>query len=75
MDVGVSVGGAIVEVGDTVCEGGGLEGWLVMAAGAPLVAQAPSDRTMMPNKSMRDNLIIKISSYTIQHILYLAGLS
>jgi hypothetical protein len=47
----------------------------VMAAGAPLVAQAPSDRTMMPNKSMRDNLIIKISSYTIQHILYLAGLS
>jgi hypothetical protein len=74
MDVGVSVGGEIVEVGDKVCDGGRLDGWLVMAAGAPVVAQAPSDRTSMHNKSMKDILFIKISSKTIQRILYLAGL-
>jgi hypothetical protein len=62
MDVGVSVGEEMVEVGAMACVGGRLEGCTVTAAGAPVVAQAASNRTMKPNKSVRDILFIKISS-------------
>jgi hypothetical protein len=73
MEVGVSVGGAVVEVGEMVCVGGRLEGWLLPVAGVPVAAHAASAMTMQPNKDKRDILFICISSRIIQQILYLAG--
>lgn len=62
MTVGVSVGAEIVDVDNMDCEGGGLEGWLVLTAGAPVVAQAASNRTMKPNNSIWNVLFINFSS-------------
>jgi len=71
--VGVSVGDSMVEVDNMACVGGRPEGWLVPAAGAPVVVHAASDRKMQPDKNTMDILFIKSFSYIIQRILYLAG--